>query len=486
MDSPPIVIAGAGPVGLSLAIGLARRGVKSVVVEQKPELSTHSKAVLITPRTLEIFHEWRVLETFKAAGEWLDEVRPIDAATGEDILHLDLSILRPISAAAGVCILPQNETERLLHEMCLATGLVEVRFGHTVSAFDSDERGVRVRVQAADGQYVLESGFLCGCDGAHSSVREGLGLHLEGKTYPAHAILADVLIQDERDAAPWPRVNLYTRGFAFAVRFKQGYWRIVIAAPGEAPEENPPPEYIHAKVHELLGEGPSEIVWSNRFKLHCRNAPHFRVGRVLLLGDAAHLNSPAGGQGMNAGIHDAHNLAWKIHRIVNGANPEPFLKSYDAERFDAITRSVDVATERLTNFGILKPAWMRSIGLWALNRMFGRGRLARSVARGFGMLDLRYDESDLIDASGGRFLPDIELGDGLRLRAALGVEGGLVEITQDGRKLCIGEATYDLSAEASKEIAKAGGPFLTVRPDHVIAYSGGSRERAEAFVAAMK
>lgn len=486
MDSPPIVIAGAGPVGLSLALGLARRGVKSIVLEQKPELSTHSKALLISSRTLEIFHEWRVLETFKSAGEWLEEVRPIDAATGEDILHIDLSSLRPISAASGVCILPQNQTERLLHEMCLATGLVEIRFGHALSAFDSDENGVRVRVQAADGQYVLESGFLCGCDGAHSAVREGLGLHLEGKTYPAHAILADALIQDERDAKPWPRVNLHSKGFAFTVRFKQGYWRIVVAAPGEAPEESPTPEYLHAKVHELLGEGPSEIVWSNRFKLHCRNAPHFRVGRVLLLGDAAHLNSPAGGQGMNAGIQDAHNLAWKIDRISKGANAELFLKSYDAERFDAITRNVDVATERLTHVGILSPAWVRSMAIWVLNRLSGGRRMHRNVGKRLGMLDLRYDESDLIDASGGRYLPDIELGDGLRLRAALGVEGGLVETTQDGRKLSVGDATYDLSAQASEEMSKVGGPFLVVRPDHVIAYAGGSRERAEAFAAAVK
>ncbi|HWA83642.1 MAG TPA: FAD-dependent monooxygenase, partial [Fimbriimonadaceae bacterium] len=189
-ENAPIVIAGAGPVGLALALGLARRAIRSIVLEKRPELSAHSKAVLIAPRTLEIFHEWRILETFKSVGEWLEEVRPVDAATGGEILCLDFSTLRPISAAPGVCILPQNETERLLYDVCQASGFVEIRFGHAVTAFDSDENGVRIRVQGPEGQYVLESPLLCGCDGAHSAVREGLGLHLEGKTYPAHAILA--------------------------------------------------------------------------------------------------------------------------------------------------------------------------------------------------------------------------------------------------------------------------------------------------------
>ncbi|HVT13983.1 MAG TPA: FAD-dependent monooxygenase [Fimbriimonadaceae bacterium] len=484
--SEPIVVAGAGPVGLSLALGLARRGVRSVVLEKKPQLSTHSKAVLVTPRTLEIFHEWRVLETFKSAGEWLEVLSPVDSRTGEEVLCVDFSALRPISSAAGICVLPQNETERLLYEICVASGLVEVRFGHAITTFDSDDSGVRVRVQGPEDQYVLESSLLCGCDGAHSTVREGLGLHLEGKTYPAHAILADVRIEDERDARPWPRIDLHAQGFAFAVRFASGYWRIVLAQKGEAVDEIPSPEFVHARVHDLIGEGPSEIVWSSGFKIHCRNAPHFRIGRILLLGDAAHLNSPAGGQGMNAGIQDAHNLAWKIERILKGGDAELFLKSYDAERFDAITRDVDVATDRLTRFGVTGPTWMRSAALFLLKRLIPRPGVTRRATSSLGMLNLRYDESDLIDASGGRYLPDVELGDGLRLRQALGTQGGLVEITQDTRKLTVADATYDLSSDASAEIAKAGGPFIAVRPDHVVAYSGGSRERAESYLALLR
>ncbi|MFI5385641.1 MAG: FAD-dependent oxidoreductase [Fimbriimonadales bacterium] len=481
-DAPPIVIAGAGPVGLSLALGLARRGVKSVVLEQKLELSTHSKAVVVGVRSMEIFHEWGLADTFKEASEWVEEITLHDSTTGKEVLGFSFETLRPISATPGACVIPQSETERLLYEACVASAMVEVRFGHSVTAFDSGETGVRVRVQSGDSQYVLESEYLCGCDGAHSSVRGGLGLKLEGKTYNAHAILADVLIEDQRDRMPWPRSNIHVRSLSAAVRMKPGHWRLIFAQEGSSDEVPPADEFVRAKLEELIAPGPMKVLWSSKSKIHCRNSPHFRVGRVLLLGDAAHLNSPAGGQGMNAGIQDAHNLAWKLASALNGFDAELLLKSYDDERYDAMTHSVDVATDRLTRVGILAPLWFRSLVLAIVKLLIPFRAIQRRMAGGAGMLNLRYDQSDLIDTSGGRYLPDVDLGDGVRLRAALGLDGGVVELAQSGRKLFLGEATYELSGSASAEMGRAGGPFFAVRPDHVIAYSGGSREQAEAYV----
>src|SRR5207302_1262149 len=119
------------------------------------------------------------------------------------------------------------------------------------------------RIESAEGQYVLESEYLCGCDGGHSAVREGLGLHLDGKTYEAHAILADVRIDDERDKLPWPRANPHVPNLSFAVRFKSGHWRIIFAAKGATDEGPPSAEFVQAKVDELIGKGPVEIVWSS-------------------------------------------------------------------------------------------------------------------------------------------------------------------------------------------------------------------------------
>src|SRR5207253_4554013 len=133
--------------------------------------------------------------------------------------------------------------------------------------------------------------------------------------------------------------------------------------------------------------------------------PHFRVGRVVLLGDAAHLNSPAGGQGMNAGIQDCHNLAWKLALVQRGGNAETLLKSYDSERYDAITRSVDVATDRPTKIGILAPDWLRMIVVSLVSWLSRNAGRQRRLASGGGLLNHRYDQGDLVDRSGGRNEP---------------------------------------------------------------------------------
>lgn len=477
----PVVIVGAGPVGLAVSLGLARAGIRSIVLEKKRELSEHSKAVVVLPRTLEILRDWGVLPAFREIGEWIDEFTPVDASSNEPVLRLDFSILADSSATPGALVLPQDETERLLFEAARATGLVDVWFGHELTAFDADDSGARARVGGPEGDQLVETDLLCGCDGAHSVVREGLGLSLEGKTYDAHAILADVRIEDERDALPWPRGNLRQPGIRFAVRFRPNYWRLIVAAPGNTDEAPPDPGQIQRIVDELIAPGPAPVVWASAFKIHCRNAPHFRVGRVLLVGDAAHLNSPAGGQGMNAGIQDAYNLAWKIAAIRQGADAEILLKSYDEERFDAITRDVDVATDRLTRFAVLGPLWIRSVGLAALRLLFRIPKLARRAVESFGMLGFRQDMSELIDRTGGQLLPDVDLGDDLRLRDAIPARGGVVEVVQCGRKLFVGDRTFELSEAATRALSATPGPYLAVRPDHLVAYCGPSREDAEAM-----
>lgn len=477
----PVAIVGAGPVGLALALGLARAGIRSIVFEKKRELSEHSKAVVVLPRTLEILRDWGVLPAFREVGEWIDDFTPVDADTNTPFLRLDFATLGDFSATPGALVLPQDETERLLFEAARATGLVDVWFGHELTTFDADDFGARARVRGPAGDQVVETDLLCGCDGAHSVVREGLGLLLEGKTYAAHAILADVRIEDERDALPWPRGNLRRPGIRFAVRFRPHDWRLIVAAPGSTDESPPEPAQIQRIVDELIGPGPAPLLWASAFKIHCRNAPHFRVGRVLLLGDAAHLNSPAGGQGMNSGIQDAFNLAWKVAAIRRGADAESLLKSYDEERFDAITRDVDVATDRLTRFAILAPLWVRSLGLAALRLAFRIPKLQRRAVESFGMLGFRSDMSEVIDRTGGQLLPDVDLGDELRLRDAIPAQGAVVEVVQSGRKVFVGDRTFDLSEAACEALASTPGPYLAVRPDHVVAYCGPSREDAEAM-----
>ncbi|MEY4515079.1 MAG: hypothetical protein RLZZ450_7201, partial [Pseudomonadota bacterium] len=297
MADQTFVIVGAGPVGLSLALGLARHGQRALVLEKRPHLSLHSKAVVVLPRTLQIMREWGLEPVFRKNSQWLDRLRVHDPAQ-RALLEVDFRVLDDISAVSAAAILPQDETERLLYEACCATDGIEVRLGHELVGLQQDARGVRVEVASGGQRYTVETPYLSGCDGAHSAVRELLGMELEGKTYEDHAILADVAIDDERDRKAWPIVDLSAPGFHFMVRFADKRWRLVVAVPGLGNDEEPSDALVQKEVERLLGPGPLTILWKSGFHIHLRTAARFREGRVLLLGDAAHLNSPAGGQGM--------------------------------------------------------------------------------------------------------------------------------------------------------------------------------------------
>jgi hypothetical protein len=149
-------------------------------------------------------------------------------------------------------------------------------------------------------------------------------------------------------------------GVLAGLRFQPQHWRLISTLnPGENEQTVLDPSSIDTKVVQLLGEGSHEQLWSNVFHIHCRTSPRFRQGRVWLTGDAAHINSPAGGQGMNSGFQDAHNLAWKLARVLAGADVESLLTSYESERRETVLKSVDRYTDVLTRYGIGAPEFVR-------------------------------------------------------------------------------------------------------------------------------
>jgi 2-polyprenyl-6-methoxyphenol hydroxylase-like FAD-dependent oxidoreductase len=205
MNETPVLIVGGGPVGLALALGLAQQNVHSTLFETKSEIDLHSRALGILPRTLEIFRGWGIYDRFVSEGEFLSKVRVWIARRPHSAFEMDLSVLKKITATAGILILPQNGTERLLFERVKAADHTEVLLGHRVKRFQQDNEGVSVEVQKSGGETKSYRGrYLVGCDGAHSTVRQELGWELEGKTYPTRILLADIRIQDERDQLPWP------------------------------------------------------------------------------------------------------------------------------------------------------------------------------------------------------------------------------------------------------------------------------------------
>jgi 2-polyprenyl-6-methoxyphenol hydroxylase-like FAD-dependent oxidoreductase len=441
----PVLIAGAGPVGLALAVALAHHGVRSVVLEESADLSRHSKAPGVLPRTLETFAVWGVLDRCLAEGTFLERPQAWAPGRDEPLVTIDLTRLVRTTSAPGVLILPQNRTERILLDHARASGLADVRFGHRVSGFEQDADGVTVAVDAQGGQGKrLRGDYLVGCDGAHSTVREGLGLELEGKTYPARLLLADVGIADARDALPWPRTTTRNQVALGALRVEAGMWRVIAAVERDVTDEQATAaDHVGELVDTVLGAGPFDLLWSSVFRIHCRTSPRFRDGRVLLAGDAAHINSPAGGQGMNSGIQDAHNLAWKLARVLAGAPAEPMLASYEAERRPAILTNVDRYTDLLTRGILLAPSRVRRsvltlgrlvLGTSALTGRFFTSRLMRRA----GMLDTRYRASPIVSGRGallGARAPNVRLaraGASLRLHALAAREAALL-LVDDGR-----------------------------------------------------
>lgn len=414
MNEAPVLIVGAGPVGLSLALGLARHGVRSVLFETKSEVDPHSRALGILPRTLEIFRSWGVYERFRSQGQLRTKVDFWLAGHLEQpVAEIDLSAFSRFSAVPGVLILAQNRTEALLLDEVKATGLTEVLLGHTVTGFRQDPTGVSAEIVAAEGLAQTARGqYLVGCDGAHSVVRKTLGWELQGKTYPARVLLADVRIPDDRYQVPGPLFAPVPRGVLAALRYEAGDWRIISTLDrNEVDQAVLERSAIDSRVHQLFGPCAYEHLWSNVFQIHCRTSPRFRQDRVLLAGDAGHINSPAGGQGMNSGIQDAHNLAWKLARALAGGDAELLLASYEAERREVVIKNVDRYTDFLTRFGLLAPRLAQNAFrafVFALPRLGLMSHLAPKI----GMLDASYTRSPIVSGRGpwiGHRAPDGDL-----------------------------------------------------------------------------
>lgn len=330
--NPPLLIVGAGPTGLTLAIMLRLYGIPIRIIDRNPHPSTVSKALGVWSASLEALDAMGVIAPFEADGVRLKSLIVGDGARQLAALAVGDGIDSPYPYPL---LLAQSRTEEILGARLEELG-ASVERGVELVGFSQEAGGVTARLTHADGRAeTMATPYLVGCDGARSAVRQGLEIAFEGYTEPQVYLLGDVKI----DGGDLDRRSLYVwwgeSGTVALFPFEPDIWRVVVARPDATDHSDP-------TLAELQGhmdrDGPPgtrlrDPSWLSAFRINERLAKTYRTGRVFIAGDAAHIHSPAGGQGMNTGIQDAFNLGWKLAHALKGmGDAELLLSSYEPER----------------------------------------------------------------------------------------------------------------------------------------------------------
>jgi 2-polyprenyl-6-methoxyphenol hydroxylase-like FAD-dependent oxidoreductase len=346
-----VIIVGAGPTGLSLACQLVRFGIDFVIIEKKTGVTTRSKAIGVQARTMEIYEQLGIVDRAIDRGQIAGK---INILTGGKIRGgVNLSAMGAgLSPYPYLFILDQSKNEQLLYEY-LQSHDREVMWQTELEHFSQDELGVTARVQTAAGvSQSIAAKYLVGCDGAKSPVRHALGLSFEGSTLERMFYLVDAQIDwaFSHDAG-YGCISRASLGFFFPMAGEKRY-RII----GTFPEgfDKHEGEISYSEIEQRIKDDTklsltiSAVNWFSVYKVHTRAVNKFSVGRCFVAGDAAHIHSPAGGQGMNTGIQDAYNLAWKLAFVIKGNASERLLDTYNEKRLPNAQRLLET-TDRAFN-----------------------------------------------------------------------------------------------------------------------------------------
>ena len=341
-----VLVIGAGPTGLTLAASLVARGIATTVVDRQAAGANTSRAAVVNARTLEVLEDLDVARRLVKEGVQAPVFTIRDR--GRTLIPVDFSGL-PTKYPYSLMV-PQCTTERLLLERLEELGGAVLR-PRTVTAVAQDPDGVTATL---DDGAVIRARYAVGADGIRSIVREQAGIGFEGGVYEESFVLADVRLSGD---APTAEVILFwaKAGLTVVAPLPEGVHRIVAPVP-DAPEE-PSASFIQEILDTRVGAGRmvvTDLVWGSRFRIHHRVADTYRAGRLLLAGDAAHVHSPAGGQGMNLGIQDGVTLADALAAVLAGG-PETLLDDYSATR-RPIAKEVVEMTDRLTRLATLPRA----------------------------------------------------------------------------------------------------------------------------------
>ncbi len=376
-----VVVVGAGPVGLTLSLALARDGIDVLVLEKEPGTAEHSRAPAIWPGTQEILASLGVLEAFVAGGIAVSSLEMWDVDRQRVAVTLPLHELEGKTQYPQLLIVPQSTTERLLHQAIRDTTAAEVRFSSEVTVVEAHGDGVEVRYRRNGRDAVVRARFVAGCDGAHSTIRGSLGASFDGITYDARVRLADVLIPQD-GTLRFPRLST-DGGISIAIRMDGHLWRLIL--PFTSEEDQSSDQRIRQATSALFPSSRYETVWTSDFRLHRRMSSRWTDGRMVLAGDAAHLNSPVGGEGMNAGMRDAIGLARALRTAIQRDSGD-ILQRWASERRREIENGVNRFTDRLTRLLLAGRGRLIRPGLWTASAMLQIPPIRRRILHRIGMI----------------------------------------------------------------------------------------------------
>ncbi|MBB3773780.1 2-polyprenyl-6-methoxyphenol hydroxylase-like FAD-dependent oxidoreductase [Angulomicrobium tetraedrale] len=458
-----VLIAGAGPVGLTMALELARYGVPVRVIDKIPEATHTSRAVAVWPRTLELLDRSGAAADIIAVGNKVTVANILSG--GRPVASFALDALP--SPYPFALMVPQYETEAVLRRHLAGHG-VKPDLGVELLGFEQDGDGLSARLREPDGTERSEPyAFLVACDGAHSMVRHCLGLDFQGDTL----------------GLDWTQGDFHLSGYPFPSSQMAIFWhedgpllffpmapdraRIITSlGPSTATPPVPLDQDAFQKMIDARGPGGIALTgteWVSAFRINERQVENYRSGRVFLAGDAAHIHSPAGGQGMNTGMQDAINLAWKLALVIRGIGTAPaLLDSYDLER-RPVGALVIAASGRMTRIGTLADHTLQHVRDFVAHILMGLSPVQRALTGLMAEVSIGYPDSPL----NGPFRGEATAGSRVRPVA------GEVPFGSGDTPLfiaCGGAGAAELAARFPRLVAASprsdGGTFLSlVRPD---------------------
>ena len=486
-----ILIAGAGPAGLALALQACDHGASVRVIDRRPEAARPSRALLLHSRTLEVL---RPLGVTRALLALADTAPTADLQLGSRVVRVTLADLAlPDTAFPHLSLIRQMDVERVLAH-ALADRGTQVEYGTELTAVRDGPEGARATLRSPAGTEEILAGFVAGCDGPASTVRTQAGIGWPGDQYPVEVILADAELDGDlpEDAA---RVVAGRRGLLFIFRLgEQASWRLLATRPA-GQDQLPPGQFgpavpageLQALMDEAhLGAQITGLAWSSRIRLQHRVAGQFHRGRLFLAGDAAHAYSPATGQGMNAAIQDAANLGWKLAFAAARPGSGPLLDSYDLERrpvarqFLALTHLAFWAEAGTGPVAAALRGRLAPLAVPVVPALAGRRRLVAEGMRLISQLRVSYRDSPLsVEGTprrrggprAGERLPDqlvTSAGRSVRLHDLLARPG--VHILLDRDADLLGTLPPGRFIEVHRLASVPGRGLIAVRPDGYVGF----------------